>query len=189
MNMNIFTAKEHHGRSDADGFGATCLKVAGVNEQGQDETEIAKPALPKRRDLVWVVALPSLATVWQGHAAPGTVVAWGDDSYGQTNVPVGLTNVVAISADYRNSLALNADGSVTGWGLVASVPCGLSNVVAIAAGSYHALALKYDGTVVAWGGGTGDIYGQANVPSGLSNVVAIAAGVYHSLTACRNIQE
>jgi alpha-tubulin suppressor-like RCC1 family protein len=100
-----------------------------------------------------------------------------------------LTNVVAISADYRNSLALNADGSVTGWGLVASVPCGLSNVVAIAAGSYHALALKYDGTVVAWGDGTGDIYGQANVPSGLSNVVAIAAGVYHSLTACRNIQE
>jgi hypothetical protein len=36
----------------------------------------------------------------------GTVVAWGLNSHGQTNVPSGLSNVVAIAASDNYSLAL-----------------------------------------------------------------------------------
>lgn len=114
---------------------------------------------------------------------PGsTVVAWGSNWDGQTNVPAGLVDAVAISTLHSHSLALRADGTVWAWGDndygQANVPAGLSNVVGIAAGFRHNLALKSDGTVVAWG--TNDS-GDCNVPSTLSNVVAVAAGLAHSL--------
>src|ERR1039458_367185 len=86
----------------------------------------------------------------------GTVIAWGDNTYGQCNVPQGLTNVMAIAAGYQHSLALKMDGTVAAWGKdddngEADVPVGLSNVKAIAAGWGTSLALKGDGTVKAWG--------------------------------------
>ena len=85
----------------------------------------------------------------------GTVVAWGDNSFGETNLPANLNNVVAIAAGGFHSLALRADGTVVGWGdntvNQSTVPSGLSNVVAIAAGENHSCALKKDGTVVQWG--------------------------------------
>jgi alpha-tubulin suppressor-like RCC1 family protein len=36
----------------------------------------------------------------------GTVVAWGRNDLGQTNVPAGLNTVVAIAAGHAHSLAL-----------------------------------------------------------------------------------
>jgi alpha-tubulin suppressor-like RCC1 family protein len=120
--------------------------------------------------------------------ADGTVAAWGDNSYGQTNVPTDLTNAIAIAAGRVFNLALRSDGSVVAWGTGFSgetiVPSDLTNVVAIAAGGEHSLALKNDGTVAAWGrniGPSGGFAGQAVVPAGLSNVVEIAGGAYHSL--------
>jgi len=114
--------------------------------------------------------------------ATGTVTAWGDNSYGQTNVPAGLSNVVAVAGGYYHSLALRADGTVAAWGYnyygQTTVPADLSNVVAVAAGAYHSLALRADGTVAAWGDNS---YGQTTVPAGLSNVVAVAGGFFHSL--------
>src|SRR5206468_12816317 len=38
--------------------------------------------------------------------ADGTVFAWGDNSYGEVNLPSGLTNIVAVSGGYFHSLAL-----------------------------------------------------------------------------------
>ena len=38
--------------------------------------------------------------------ADGTVAAWGDNTYGQTNVPAGLTNVTAISGGGSHCMAL-----------------------------------------------------------------------------------
>jgi len=110
----------------------------------------------------------------------GTVVAWADDDYIQTHVPVGLSNVVAVAAGWALSLALKADGTVAAWGAYgqADIAAGLSNVVAVACGDYHNLALKADGTIIAWGSND---HSQTDVPAGLSNVVAIAAGGSHSL--------
>ncbi len=41
----------------------------------------------------------------------GTIVAWGDNAFGQTNVPAGLSDVVSIAAGNGFSLALKRDGS------------------------------------------------------------------------------
>src|SRR5207237_4808142 len=77
--------------------------------------------------------------------ANGTVTGWGLNSSGQTSVPVGLSNVVALAAGNLFSLALKSDGTVEAWGdntfVQTNVPAGLSNVVALAGGGYHALSL------------------------------------------------
>jgi alpha-tubulin suppressor-like RCC1 family protein len=109
----------------------------------------------------------------------GDVAVWGDsyfNSYdGPMAVPPGATNIIAVSAGARHTLALRKDGTVIAWGGntygEAEIPQGLSNVIAIAAGYRHNLALLADGTVVAW---PTNIY--STPPNGLSNVVAIAAG-------------
>lgn len=107
-----------------------------------------------------------------------SVLAWGSNDFGQTNVSGTLTNVVQISAGAQHTLALLRGGEVIAWGSgeQTNVPAGLGDVVAVAAGQNHSLALKTDGTVVAWG-----TNGQTQVPPGLSNVAAIAAGGGHSL--------
>jgi alpha-tubulin suppressor-like RCC1 family protein len=46
----------------------------------------------------------------------GKVVAWGDNSSGQTNVPLGLRDVVAVAAGDLHSLALTKSGKVIAWG-------------------------------------------------------------------------
>jgi alpha-tubulin suppressor-like RCC1 family protein/chitodextrinase len=112
----------------------------------------------------------------------GTVVAWGDNSYGQTTIPAGLTGVTAIAAGNSHTVALKNDGTVVAWGDNSSgqttVPAGLTGVTAIAAGNSHTVALKNDGTVVAWGS---DSSGETTVPSGLTGVTAIAAGYGHTV--------
>jgi hypothetical protein len=44
------------------------------------------------------------------------VVAWGDNTFGQLNVPAGLNDAIAIAAGYGFSLALKRDGTVVAWG-------------------------------------------------------------------------
>jgi len=46
----------------------------------------------------------------------GTVVAWGYNDEGDTNVPSGLSNVVAVAAGEIQSLALQANGERRGMG-------------------------------------------------------------------------
>ncbi len=106
------------------------------------------------------------------------VIAWGDDSQGQTDVPPSATNVVAVAAGASNSLALRADGTLIIWGSTTTVPYNITNATAIAAGAAHNLALLANGTVLAWGNNT---YGQITVPPSATNVVAIAAGDNHTL--------
>jgi subtilisin-like proprotein convertase family protein len=118
------------------------------------------------------------------------VVAWGGDYLGQTNVPPGLSNVVAVAAAHDHSLALKNDGTVVAWGDglhgQTNVPAGLNGVVAVAGGEFYSLALKNNGTVAAWGANT--ILGQTNVPAGLNSVVNIAGGRWSSLALKSNGQ-
>jgi hypothetical protein len=119
------------------------------------------------------------------------VVAWGDDTYGQCDVPAGVKNVVSVACGGTFSCALLADSTVAVWGKYYNgsayvpmfVPSGLTNVIAIAAGVSHCLALKTDGTVVAWGLNN---WNQCNVPSGLNGVAAISAGGACSLATRTN---
>lgn len=112
----------------------------------------------------------------------GTVVGWGDNSFGQINIPPGLTNAIAVAGGYLHSVALRDDGTVVAWGDdtygQTDVPAGLTNVVAIAAGDFHTLARLANGSVVGWGD---DLYGQIDIPASVTNAVGIAAGYYHSL--------
>jgi len=91
---------------------------------------------------------------------PGVVTAWGRNESHQREAPADLTNVVAIAAGFRHSVALRADGT----------------------GSYHSLALKTDGHVVCWGRNS---EGQCDPPASATNLVAIAAGGNHSLALRR----
>ena len=110
------------------------------------------------------------------------VSVWGNDVYGQADVPSGLTNVCAITGGERHSLALRNDGTMIAWGDNThgqlNLPNGLRDVVAIAGGRYHNLALGRNGYV--WGWGDNSKF-QSIPPSDLSNVVSVAAGDYHSV--------
>ena len=59
---------------------------------------------------------PSAArTVWPVRA-DGSVVGWGDNSFGQIGIPPGVTSIVAIAAGQHHSVALRSDGQVLAWG-------------------------------------------------------------------------
>jgi alpha-tubulin suppressor-like RCC1 family protein len=127
--------------------------------------------------------------------AASPVAVWGTGPV--TNLPVALSNAVAVAAGEGHALALKADGTVVAWGSSNTVryttppgayvtnahgqldvPAGLTGVVAVAAGAYHNLALRRDGTIVSWG--LNDA-GQASVPAFATNAIAVAAGAAHSM--------
>lgn len=68
----------------------------------------------------------------------GSVVAWGWNWAGQTNVPAGLSGVAGIAAGADHTMSLKSDGTVVAWGNNTSgqtnVPLALSGVIAVAAG-------------------------------------------------------
>ena len=118
----------------------------------------------------------------------GSLVAWGDNGFGQGTIPSGLPEVAAVAAGGNHNVALLSDGIVSAWGDnlwgQCEVPPGMTRVVAVAAGYDHSLALCGDGAVVAWGSDYNDSFlyaGQASIPVGLAHVVSIGAGSYHSL--------
>jgi alpha-tubulin suppressor-like RCC1 family protein len=105
------------------------------------------------------------------------LAAWGNNNYGQCDVPQDK-NFTAIAAGGYHSLAIHNDGSLAAWGWdkfqQCEVPAG--KFVAIAAGSYHSLAIRSDGSLVAWGDNT---HGQCNVPLG-KDFIAVEANGYCS---------
>ena len=105
--------------------------------------------------------------------AGNTLVGWGANDLGETDVPDG--DFAAIAGGEMYSLAIRADGSLAGWGFnqygQTDVPAG-NDFVAVSAGFAHGLALRADGSLVGWGG-------QALVPQG--SFASIAAGGSHSL--------
>ena len=115
------------------------LMAWGTNSHGQ-------LALPATTDFVAVAGGRYHALALR---MDGTVVAWGNNGATQTNVPIGLSNIVSIAAGDNHCLALRGDGKVFAWGLNTSgqttVWDTLTNVIAIAGGASHSLALVGDG--------------------------------------------
>jgi len=141
---------------------------------------------PRRRRFCLLALMPIILDLMvgsPGHASE-SVVVWGNNSYGQTNVPTGLSNIVALAGGDYHLLALSAEGAVTAWGANGSgqtnVSVGLTNIGSIAAGSTHSLALRTDGKVFLWGR---MLTGVTNVPAEATNVVALALGpgAWHAL--------
>ena len=118
----------------------------------------------------------------QGLKTDRSIVAWGRNDYGQTNVPAPNSGFVAVAAGGWHSLGLKADGSIVAWGNndygQTNVPVLNSGFIAVAAGGWHSLGLKGDGSIVAWGDNS---QGQTTVPAPNSGFAAVAGGGYHSL--------
>jgi alpha-tubulin suppressor-like RCC1 family protein len=111
----------------------------------------------------------------------GTVVAWGDNSFGQCDVPAGLDHVVAIAAAMYYSMALQANGTLVIWGADNNgrelENLNLQFVKAIAAGSHHVVALKWDGSLAVWGDDYYDRNIDLSVPLELDReVLAVSSG-------------
>jgi len=91
-------------------------------------------------------------------SATGGVVCWGNNSYNQCNIPVGLSGITFIAAGHYHSMAIKTDGTVYCWGLNTSgqcnIPNGTTNGFRIDGGLEHTVLLKKDGSISAWGGNT-----------------------------------
>ena len=114
-----------------------------------------------------------------GLKGDGTVVAVGDNDYGQCDVS-GWTDIVAISAGGWHTVGLKGDGTVVAAGYNEDGRSDVSSwkdIIAVSAGDCHTVGLKADGTVVAVGYNE---YGQCNV-SRWTDIVAISAGKWHTV--------
>lgn len=152
----------------------------------------------------YIVSQNAYLSAGSNHAlvlkADGTVVAWGLNDYGQSNVPAGLSGVAQVSAGYNHSVAVKLNGTIVTWGdntyqqhsgyplnLEAWQP-GVSlifprdlitNAKAVAAGGFMTLVLRANGTVTVLGNST--FTNTLNVPVGLIDVTAVAAGQHHAV--------
>lgn len=117
----------------------------------------------------------------------GTVLAAGDNMYGQCDVDA-WTDIVSVASTRALTIGLRMDGTVVATGLTEQVLSDLeswTDIIAVSAsantygGSLHTtvLGLKTDGTVAA----AGDNYFNQCDVSGWNNIVEIEATPYHSL--------
>ena len=113
--------------------------------------------------------------------ADRTVVCWGRNSRGQTNVPASVQGeTVQIALGHNYTCALQADRTVVCWGGdngQTNVPASVQGEAAQVAADTYTCALQVDRTVVCWGGDNG----QTTVPSSVQGeTVQIATGWYHT---------
>jgi len=113
----------------------------------------------------------------------GSVVTWGDSSYGgdSSGVADKLTDVKAIYSNYKAFAALKNDGSVVTWGDSGSggdssdVANKLTDVKAIYSTYGAFAALRGDGSVVTWGNGAGGY--SSDVADKLIDIKAIYSNI------------
>lgn len=100
------------------------------------------------------------------------VTAWGQNIYGQTTIPPGLSNVISIAGGAYLSGVLLANRTAYSWGFLTAPSAVASNLTALALGNNFGLGIS-NGTVIGWGT-------SQNLPplppTGLSNIIGIAAG-------------
>ena len=218
---NRIAAKTHTVYAQSDGT----LWAWGRNDDGQlgDGTTTSR-SLP-----VKIAGVSNVRSVAAGYdhtvvlTTDGKVYAWGNNSNGQLGdgstvgraTPAQLTsadmsNVRAIDAGYKYTIALKADGTIWTWGYNNKGQLGnntqtdnhtpqqvasLSGAVmeSIAAGYDHALSAQNNGAVWAWGNNSNGQLGNNTttdslVPlqvGGLPAVMRVAAGNLYSLALLR----
>jgi alpha-tubulin suppressor-like RCC1 family protein len=148
----------------------------------------------------------------------GTIWAWGNNDSGQLGnnattprsspliVVGGITDWIQVSAGYRHSLGLRADGTAWSWGYnnrsnlgdgttiakssPVSVVGGYTDWAQVSAGGQHSLGLRVNGTAWGWGeGGNGKLgdnttvnkSSPVSVVGGFTDWIQLNGGTSHSL--------
>jgi hypothetical protein len=125
---------------------------------------------------------PALATGWAhtvGVKSDGTVVAVGDNDWGQCDVEDWM-DITQVTAGYYHTVGLQSDGTVVAAGWNDYEQCDVTDwmsITQVAAGYYHTVGLKSDGTVMAVGRSDDGQCGVGN----WTDVVQIAAGGSHTV--------
>ena len=129
--------------------------------------------------------IPNIIGVGASHIVglknDGTVVAAGDNSFGQCNVS-NWKNVIAISARSNQTVALLSDGTVVETGTRygnadVSMARNWKDMISISSGDNHIIALRKNGKPFGCGANQ---KGQCDVLP-WNNIIDIAAGYYHTL--------
>jgi alpha-tubulin suppressor-like RCC1 family protein len=162
---------------ESNGAGLMLTASGGVFPWGSAAAEIPPPMPVK----------PTALAVGYAHRAAllenGTVVCWGDNSWGQCDVPFvlsvpGIARAREIALGEVHCFAVTTAGDLHYWGYDENpIPPGFT-ATAVASGAVHLLALRSDGTVSGWRG--------TPVPADLGNVTKIAAGYWHSVALRAN---
>ena len=106
----------------------------------------------------------------------GTVVACGDNSFGQCDI-AGWHGIKTVAAGAYHTLGLQEDGTVLATGRGDENQCDVSSwsgIVAVAAADYASFGLRDDGTVVACG------YNDYYTIPGWTHVTKICGGTYNA---------
>ena len=169
------------------GTSLTSASFGAVEFDGNNLYLTTNSASPTRKTIAFTDSVSSSVPMANLTTAPVVpVLAWGNNSDGQTSMPA-LANVAAVAAGQSHSLILLDAGTVVARGDntngQVTVPAGLTGVTEIAAGTSHNLVRKSDGTLVAWGANS---YGQTTIPSGITTATRVAAGEKHSLALLAN---
>jgi hypothetical protein len=89
-----------------------------------------------------------------GLKSDGTVVAVGDDTFGQVSHVSSWTGITQVAAGYWHTVGLKSNGTVVAVGYNDDGECEVSSwtgITQVAAGEVHTVGLKSDGTMVAVG--------------------------------------
>jgi len=137
----------HNGVLIPDAHGAVLERVVTGEDDGGYYIADVLDAGGRTAQLATLVVVPPVQ--------PIQIVAWGDNALGQTTVPDGVHDAIALAAGTAHTLALRANGTVVAWGDdragQTDIPAGLNDVMAISAWGDTSAALRADGTIVAWG--------------------------------------
>ncbi|MBR4308145.1 MAG: hypothetical protein IKT58_00975 [Oscillospiraceae bacterium] len=121
-------------------------------------------------NIISIVASPEHGV---GLRSDGTVVAWGNNSFGKCDVAL-WKDIVAISTNGPHTVGLRSDGTVVATGNNTCSQCNVShwrNILSIATTAFCTYGLQADGRVVTTGSTT--------ELSHWNNIVALAAGPNH----------
>lgn len=112
-----------------------------------------------------------------GLKSDGTVVATGNNEYGQCNVD-SWTDIVAVAAGDRHTVGLKSDGTVVATGDDEYGQCDVdrwTDIVAVVAGVDHTVGLRSDGTIVATNEDE-----ELDIES-WTDIVAVSAGAWYTV--------
>jgi alpha-tubulin suppressor-like RCC1 family protein len=115
-----------------------------------------------------------------GIKADDTLLCWGDNGYGQTDVPSGTFKAVEVGTASTHICAIRSDDTLVCWGDpengATNAPSGTFK--GVTNGHAHSCAIRSDDTLTCWGVEENQDVGQTAAP--LGTFTAVNAGVYHT---------